>query len=147
MAKKVVVWVVAVLVGTVVGMCVMMALHRASALVYPIPPGLDLMSQDPAQQALMKAWFATLPAGAFVMATAAHGLGCLSGAVLATLIVRRRSIVPAILVGAGFTVAGIMNLAEIPHPAWFAFVDLPIYLAPAALVARLLTRMNPPPTA
>lgn len=27
-----------------------------------------------------------------------------------------------------------MNLAEIPHPAWFPYVDLPLYLI-AALVA------------
>lgn len=128
--------VLAVVVGTVIGMAAMTALHRLSGLVYPMPAGVDPMSSDPAQQAQLKAWFATLPAGAFVLATLAHGAGSLIAALVATLIEGRKSLRPAIIVGVLFTIAGIMNLREIPHPAWFGWVDLPVYL-PLAVLAGL----------
>jgi hypothetical protein len=52
----------------------------------------------------------------------------------------RRSIVPAAVVGALFTVAGILNLREIPHPSWFGFVDVPSYLLVALIAGKLLLR-------
>jgi hypothetical protein len=39
-----------------------------------------------------------------------------------------------------FTVCGAVNLSSIPHPAWFPFVDLPIYLILALVVGLLLKR-------
>ena len=140
MGRRIVLGVVGVLIGVIGGMVFMMGLHHASSLVYPIPEGLDMMSSDPAQQERLAAWIGTLPAGAFVLALTAHGLGCMGGAALATLIAGRRSLVPALVVGAVFTVAGVMNIQAMPHPAWFPFVDLPVYLALAYLAGRLLRR-------
>ena len=140
MGRRIVLGVVGVLIGMIGGMILMTGLHLASGLIYPIPEGLDMMSSDPAQQEKLAAWIGTLPAGAFVLALAAHGLGCMGGAALATLIAGRRSLVPPLVVGALFTVAGVMNLMSIPHPAWFPFVDLPVYLALAYVAGRLLKR-------
>ena len=134
----------AIVVGALVGMMVMMGLHMATTLVYPMPPGLDIMSADPAQQVAFKAWMGTLPAGAFVLTTLAHGIGCMCGAIVGTLIVGRRSVIPAVVIGLFFTVGGISNLGEVPHPAWFAFVDLPIYLALAVPAGFLLIRGRSP---
>ena len=139
MLKRIAIGTLAVVVGSIAGMVVMTGLHMASGLVYPPPPGVDLASSTPAAQVAMKAWLATLPAGAFLLASVAHGLGCMAGAALATVIDRRRSLVPAIVVGALFTVAGILNLAEIPHPAWFPYVDLPLYLLLAFAAGKRLT--------
>ena len=44
-----------------------------------------------------------------------------------------------LIIGVFFTVCGIMNLSSVPHPAWFPFVDLPVYLI-LALVAGLLLK-------
>ncbi len=63
----------------------------------------------------------------------------MAGAVVATLVSGRRSLVPPVVVGAFFTLGGIMNLASIPHPAWFPYADLPVYLV-LALVAGLLLK-------
>ena len=138
--KRVAIGIAAVVVGTLLGMVVMTGLHSASALVYPPPEGIDLMSSDPLKQALARAWMETLPAGAFVLAWMAHWMGCMSGAAIASLIDGRRSIVPAAVVGALFTVAGILNLREIPHPSWFGFVDVPSYLLVALIAGKLLLR-------
>lgn len=140
MAKTALWWTVAVIAGTVVGMAALTGLLFAGGVLYPMPAGIDPSSSDAAQVAAMKAWLSTLPPGAFVLALVEHALGCAAGAAVATLIARRRSMVPAILVGVIFTAAGVMNLRDIPHPSWFGFVDLPLYLIAAVTVARLLVR-------
>lgn len=129
-----------VAIGLFAGMALMMGLHMASGLVYPPPEGVDLMGETPAQQAAVVAWIATLPAGAMLLAILAHGLGCMGGAALATLISGRRAWWPAIVVGVLFTIAGIMNLSSVPHPWWFPYLDLPIYMLLALLAGRLLIR-------
>jgi hypothetical protein len=140
MGKRIAIRVLSVLVGVVVGMVVMTALHQLSALAYPMPAGVDPMSTDPAKQEQMKAWLATLPAGAFALAIAAHSLGAMSGAIVATLITRRQTLAPAVAIGVIFTFAGIANLREIPHPAWFGWVDLPLYSLLSVGAGLLLVR-------
>ena len=140
MTRRIVGNVMGVVLGVVVGMIVMMALHTASALVYPLPEGVDFASTDPETQARLNEWFATLPAGAFLLAIVAHGLGCMSGAAVAMLIAGRRSLLPAIVIGLFFTICGVLNLVSVPHPTWFPFVDLPVYMILALGAGLLLKR-------
>ncbi len=139
MNKQVVLGIVGVFVGIVAGMIFMFMLHFGSLLIYPLPEGVDMMSQEPENQKKFMAYLESAPAGAFVLAALSHGLGCMMGAVVATLISRRKSLIPAMVIGAFFTLGGIMNILNIPHPSWFPFVDLPIYLI-FAIVAGLLLR-------
>lgn len=140
MAKQVLFGVIGVVAGIVAGMIVMMSLHMASTLVYTLPEGVDFMGQDPENQERLMEWFGTLPAGAFVLAIICHGLGCMSGAIVATLVTGRRSLVPCVIIGVFFTVGGIMNLSSIPHPSWFAYADVPVYLILALSAGLLLKR-------
>jgi hypothetical protein len=139
MARQIILSVIGVVLGIVIGMIVMMSLHMASTLVYPLPEGVDFMAQDPENMARLNEWFGTLPAGAFLLATACHGLGCMAGAVVAMLVSGRRSLVTPLIVGVFFTACGVMNLSSVPHPSWFPFVDVPVYLV-LALVAGLLLK-------
>jgi hypothetical protein len=140
MTKRVLFGVIGVVLGIVAGMIFMMSLHMATTLIYPPPEGVDLMSQEPENQARLQEWFGTLPTGAFLLAVTCHGLGCMAGAFVAMLISGRRSLVPPLIVGVFFTICGIMNLSSIPHPSWFPFVDLPIYLILASAAGLLLKR-------
>lgn len=142
MVKQVMIVVVAVIIGSIVGSVVMMALHFASMLVYPIPEGIDFVSQDPDNIEKLEKWFETLPAGAFLLASASHGIGCMAGAAVAMLITGRRSLVAPLIVGILFTIGGIMNLSSVPHPAWFPFVDVPIYLILAGIAGVGLKRQT-----
>ncbi len=142
MARRVLLGGIGVLVGIVVGMVVMMALHIASTFVHPLPEGVDFLSQEPENVARLTEWFATLPAGAFVLATVCHGLGCMAGAAVATFGSGRGSLVPPLIVGVFFTIGGVMNLSSIPHPSWFPVVDIPIYLVVALLAGVLLRRKD-----
>ena len=142
MSKQVILGVVGVVVGIAVGMIFMMSLHMASTVVYPLPEGVDFMSQEPANMERLQEWFGTLPAGAFVLAIVCHGLGCMAGAFVAMLVSGRRSMGPPLIVGVLFTVCGAMNLSSIPHPSWFPFADLPIYLILAFVAGVLLKRAD-----
>jgi hypothetical protein len=144
MGKRVLLGVLGVVLGIVGGMIFMMSLHWASTFVYPLPEGVDFMSQEPENQARLMEWFGTLPTGAFLLATACHGLGCMAGALLAMLVSGRTSLIPPLVVGVFFTGCGIMNLTSVPHPAWFPFVDLPVYIVLALLAGVLLKRKCDP---
>ncbi|MBI1310633.1 hypothetical protein GC176_04930 [bacterium] len=140
MIQRIILSVLGVVAGIVVGMVVMMGLHMLSAFVYPVPEGVDFMSQEPENVTRLQEWFGTLPAGAFLLATVCHGLGCMVGALVAMLISGRRSTAPALIVGIFFTACGIINLSSLPHPAWFPFVDLPAYLVFALAAGLVLKR-------
>jgi len=142
MAKRVLSGSIGVVLGIVVGMFVMMSLHLTTTLVYPLPEGIDFMSQEPENQARLNEWFGTLPTGAFLLAVVCHGLGCMSGAFVAMLVSGRRSLAPPLIVGLFFTACGIMNLSSIPHPSWFPFVDLPVYLVLTLVAGLLLKRRS-----
>jgi hypothetical protein len=146
MVKQIFISVLGVVLGIMAGMIFMMSLHMASTLVYPLPEGVDFMSQEPENMARLNEWFGTLPAGAFLLATACHGLGCMAGAVVAMFISGRRSLVTPLIVGVVFTICGIMNLSSVPHPSWFPFVDVPVYLV-LALVAGFLLKQKSEETA
>ncbi len=145
MGKPVLLGFLGVVVGTIVGMFIMMGLHMASTVVYPPPEGVDFMDQSPEGMKRLQEWFGTLPAGAFLLATFCHGLGCMSGAIIAAFISGRRTLVPVGIVGVIFTLGGIMNLSSIPHPSWFPFVDVPIYLIFAMTAGALLMRKDSSP--
>lgn len=140
MAKRILLGLIGVVLGIVFGMIFMMGLHMASTLVYPLPEGVSFSSQEPENQKRFMEWFGTLPTGAWLLAIVCHGLGCLAGALVAMLVSGRRSLVPALAVGVVFTICGIMNLSSLPHPGWFAFVDLPVYLVLAVATGLVLLR-------
>ena len=140
MAKHTLVSVVGIVAGIISGMIFMMALHMATTIAYPLPEGVDFMSQEPENLERLHEWFSSLPTGAFLLAAACHGLGCMFGAIVAMFISGRRSLLPAIIVGVFFTICGIMNLSSVPHPTWFPFVDLPTYLVLAVVAGKLLIR-------
>lgn len=126
----------AAVAGVVVGMAVNMALVIINTKLYPMPEGTDM--KDP--QAMAQ-YVAGLPMPAFAMVLAAHGLGMLVGAALATWLAPDGSLIPALIVLALTVLGGVANLFMVPHPGWFATVDLLCYPLCAALgiaLGRLL---------
>ena len=135
----------AAVVGFVVGSLAMMACHLATQGLYPPPEGLDVM--DPGQREAVMAWMETLPDGAFVVAMLCHAVGAAVGAAVGMLIGGRANLRPAVVVGILFTVAGVINVMSVPHPSWFPFVDVPVYLLVALLVGWWMRRTPEAPSA
>ena len=122
-----------VVVGFVVGMIGMMALHMLSMVVYPLPDGVDV--NDPES---LGAYIPKMPLGAFIMVWLAHGGGAFIASATCTAIAGSRWFVGAGILGVLFTLAGIANLLMLPHPIWFAVVDVLLYLPLALLACYLL---------
>lgn len=113
----------AVLGGVVAGAIAVMLGVTVSSTVYPPPKGLDLQDAK-----AMADYIAGLPAGAFLIVLAAHGSGSLIGAAVCTWIAQQRWWLGGVILGLFFLAGGIMNLRAVPHPLWFAIVDIAQYV-------------------
>jgi hypothetical protein len=124
-------WVGAFVVGYVVGGAANMAVVVLNAFLF-LPRGLDFNDPVARSAALQDA-----PWTVFVLPVVAHAGGALVGAWLAAWLAGRARLAVGLLVGALFLVGGVMMLRDIPHPAWFPYVDLALYLPAAWVGVRL----------
>ena len=123
----------AVVVGLIVGSAVNMGLILVSGSVIPPPAGADVTTMEGLQAALP-----LFEPKHFVFPFLAHALGTLAGAVVAGLLAPNRSAIPAWVVGGFFLVGGIANVAMLPAPVWFSAVDLVLAYLPAAWLGQAL---------
>lgn len=130
--KPVIRSIVAILLGSVLAGVLIAVLESAGHLVYPPPPGLD-----PGDIEALKAAMADIPTGALLLVLLAWGVGTFAGGWLAAGIARRAPTVHAMIVGALFLAAGVMNMLMIPHPRWFWFPGVAVFLPAAFAGARL----------
>ena len=105
--------IVPVLVGLISAVIVIFFVELISHWMYPLPNGMDINNK-----LAMEEWIKTLPLGALLMVLLAWFLGAAVGGFAASHLdkenaVRRCTVLGAVLLG-----ATIMNLLEIPHPAW-----------------------------
>lgn len=124
----------AVLLGLVVGSVFVAIGETISSSLYPPPAGLDLTHPED-----LSKFIESLPPGAFILVLLAHADGAFAGAAVCQWISKSNSLRGAMTVGTLFLIAGIGNLVTIPHPVWFAVLDLLIYL-PLAWFGGMLAR-------
>ncbi|MDB4439285.1 hypothetical protein OAH05_00575 [bacterium] len=118
--------------GLVAGVLTVAIIESVSSFLYPVPENFDPTNLDH-----MKAFIDSLPAPAYIIDLFAHFLGGLTAGFVARLIVKEPWTIGTVQLGALFTCAGIANLIVIPHPIWFAMIDISVYLPAAYLGARL----------
>ena len=118
----------AVAVGLVVSFVLITAVQALSVRLFPPPSGMD-----PNDPAAIARFMQQLPIGALLLVALSYAVGSLGGGVGVGLVARRAAYGLAAVVGGLLTVAGFMNLAAIPHPAWFAVVTTLTYV-PCALL-------------
>jgi hypothetical protein len=119
--------VLAVLAGFVAGGVLTFAIQMINHLRYPPPADFDWSNS-----AHMKACIDSLTLTAFLTLLLSYAVGTFTGAWLTVRIARRAPWLHGLIIGALFLAAGIYNLVTIPyHPAWFAWVVQPLYIAMA----------------
>jgi hypothetical protein len=121
--------VVGVIVGIVVGSGLVYAIEWPGHLIHPLPEGVD--PWDPSSRPALEAHAANAPPAVFLLALLAIAVGTSGGAWLAAKVAGRAPIVHGLVVGLWFLLASAMNLTMIPHPVWFAVINLVLVL-PAA---------------
>jgi len=125
--------VLAVVLGFVIGSVVNMVFIMLSGKVIPPPAGSDVATIEG-----LKASLHLFEPKHFVFPFLAHAAGTMVGAFVATLVMLRRSYIPAYVVGGLFLLGGIANVFMLPGPAWFNAVDLLLAYLPAAWLGHKL---------
>ena len=131
------------IIGVILGMMGMMAMHYLSMVFYPLPEGVTMEDAE----ALNK-YMAITPLGAMLLVIISHAMGSFIGAVVATLLSQISKWKNStafkyqwLVIGLIFTYAGWMNLQELTHPDWFK-IDLLFYLPAAYLGYKLVAKRN-----
>lgn len=128
-------FILAVVLGLVVGSAINMALITASGHVIPPPAGANMATAEGIRAALPQ-----LEPRHFLFPFLAHALGTLVGAFSAAKLASRHKLTAALVVGALFFVGGILAARMIPAPTWFIAVDLIGAYIPFAWIGYLLAR-------
>ncbi len=123
----------AILAGVLSGGIVIVLIEMLSP--HTPPPGTNV--NDPDQ---MQAWISTMPLEAFIVLLLAYFLGAAAGGYVANRIAVKTPYRPALIVGAGLFVAGLMNLMAISHPLWFALLSSLMYFVGAWIGGRVANR-------
>lgn len=124
--------ILAVLVGSLVGMFVNGGLVTLGPMVIPPPEGADITTVEG-----LKAAMPLLQPKHFLFPFLAHAVGTLVGALIATMLAGR-SALAAYIVGGLFFIGGCLAAMMIPAPAWFIVLDLVVSYFPMAWIAHRL---------
>jgi hypothetical protein len=134
--------VLAVLAGLAAAMPVMLIFEGLGAWLC-FPPGVDIRNPEALREAIAQA-----PPIIYLFPLLSHAGAPFVGAWLAARLAGRSPLVHGLVVGGLFQIAGIANLIEMSHPAWFIPIDLALYLPAAWLGAKLAggkeARTQPP---
>lgn len=125
--------VVAALVGIAVAVITVLVLQKIGHIVFPPPADLDFANRD-----VVVEYMQTLPVGAFLFVLASYIIAAFDGTFAACLIGRANSIFFAVIVGGTMLIGTAVNLAMIPHPAWFAISAVLGIIVAAWLAAQIV---------
>jgi hypothetical protein len=127
--KNILIVILALVVGSVVNMCIIMI----SGSVIPPPNGADVTTMEG-----LKASMHLFQPKHFIMPFLAHSIGTFVSAFLAAKMVSNHKMRAAIIVGFVFLVGGITNVLMLPSPLWYSILDVVGAYIPMAYLAATL---------
>jgi len=127
-------YVLPVVVGAMSGMILIILGENYLHQLFPLLPGTD--PYDP--ESLAKA-MQMMPARFFELLLINYTIASFFAGFVATLVARRNTIRPAVVVGIVLTLAGLYNALNLHQPTWFSVTNLLIYL-PMTCVGYLVIR-------
>ena len=107
------------------GSIVNMGIITIGPSIIPVPEGVD-----PTDIESLKANMHLFKPINFVTPFLAHALGTLVGALIAAKFTTTQHLYFALGIGAFFSIGGIMVLQMLPHPTWYAVLDLGLAYLP-----------------
>ncbi len=107
------------IVGIVIAAALVWLVEKLGHAVYPPPADLDFADPD-----AMRAYMATVPAGALLFVGSAWFVGTLGGTFAACKLRRAKPVMFAVVVGGLMLIATAANLLMIPHPIWFSILGV-----------------------
>ena len=131
--------VIAVLAGLLAALLLIMGAEKFAHWLSPLPGNLKLEDKLALANAMYKA-----PVTLYLALLAGYAVAAFAGGLAAALLSERNPTRNAVVVGCLLTIAGIANLASLPHVPWF-WGSLLVYIPLAWLGARLVTARHMPP--
>ena len=116
-------YILPVIAGATGGMILISCGEWCMHLLYPMPPG-----SDPLRAASLADYIANLPTQAFVILIVNYIVCAFLAGIIASVVVRRASSTPAIVVGIVLTLAGLFNAIHMPQPLWVSIASVLVYL-------------------
>jgi len=116
-------YVLPVVVGAMSGMILITLGEMSIETLYPLPPGTDKYDVESLAKAIK-----LMPDNGFILLLVNYAVGSYLAGLIATLVAGRTMLRPAIVVGIVLTLAGLYNVINLPHPVWFAILNLVVYL-------------------
>lgn len=129
----------AVILGALAGMLTIMLVESVSDMLFPA--GVDLNQPD--ARAL---YMDSVPLAAKLLVLIGWAGGSYLGARIATRMAHSKTLRPGLSVGAVMLLAGVANMAMLPHPLWMWAAGIAAFALPAYYVTRQLTPRLPKPT-
>ena len=117
--KKIIVNIVAVLMGLFAGAMVNGGIINISSKIIPPPAGSNLQTMEGLIQAMP-----IMEPKHFIMPFLAHALGTFVGAIVCGLVARSQKLILALSIGLTFFIGGFTMVFQLPAPLWFDLVDL-----------------------
>lgn len=118
--------ILAVIAGIIAAVIIFMIFQSIGGAIFggpQMPEGGGM--PDPA---VMAAYMASLPAGAFVLLALGYIVGSFAGGFVARKISQTDSLVVPVVVGVVLTLAWIMNISMVPHPVVMAVIGFFCYI-------------------
>ena len=131
---KILLWVVAFVAATLVGMYSMMGLHHLSGFVFP-EAAISKIPTDPVE---LESFMTGLGLAPKISVLLSHWGGTVMSALTAQLIAPTKKVWPGATMGVVFLIGGILNAMMIPMPNWMVVTDVLGYVPLAWLAARAL---------
>lgn len=129
--------ILAIIVGLIAGSFVNMGIIMISGSIIPPPDGVDNTTMEG-----LKAGMHLFQPKHFLFPFLAHAIGTFAGALLTAIIVLKRKMLYAFIIGAFFMIGGIINILMLPSPTWFTIVDLVFAYYPMAYFAAKLVPLK-----
>ena len=119
--------------GFLMAMVVVIFCQSLNLVLYPLPEGLD-----PQDTEALAAHIANSSTGALLGVLASYFFGAFAGGAVAARIGQDSRV--GVSIGLALLLAGLSNLANIPHPLWFQVSSTLIYIPSAWMGATMAMR-------
>lgn len=117
--------ILAIIAGLVIGSAVNMFFISLNGPVIALPEGADVSTMEGLKESM-----SLFEPKHFIFPFLAHAIGTLVGAYLAGLIAATHKMKIALGIGVAFLIGGIINVINLPAPAWFSALDLIVAYIP-----------------
>jgi hypothetical protein len=130
--------IVAILVGLFVAVITLSLFEYVSAMVFPLPPGID-----PTDAEALRSVVGQIPFPAYLIILLGWSVAAFVGAWLAGRMAGRASLLHGLIEAVLLLTAGVTNLFMIPHPIWVTILGLAAFVGLGYAGARSAVKVKP----